>query len=427
MATDDKVKWMLTGAAVGAAGALAVSTLLYRKRLQEMEKYAVYGGKGYDHDAALIESGKDQMTLTGCISKLAHVALIVKDAKRSFEFYSKFFGLKQLHRPNFPSPGYWLWMGNVQLHLIQQDYADVEASHSSKAALGNVNHYAFDAHDFDEIERRLKLADASGELAKIGVSFGKNVCMDSASRTMIGQLFIKDPDGHYLEICQCRKMDDFIHHGEEADDKAAGLLASKYEEGYEVPSGIIAVALGMGWRECAGCHSEKDLEARVDGLRKCFETLAGKDGLLNLDEFERLLRRMGIKAYADFETNPATRKQLQAVIDKHDISGDGQIGFKEFARFVLATLGANESELDYRQAFHVVDRDGDGAISIDEMRLIMWGSGHRMNEKQIDECFKAGDKNRDGKITLEEFEGILKRGQFYKTLRTSSLHEDSRT
>lgn len=53
-------------------------------------------------------------------------------------------GLPLLHRPNFPAPGYWIWCGNVQLHLIQQAYAAEESAHSSLAKTGDVNHYAFE-------------------------------------------------------------------------------------------------------------------------------------------------------------------------------------------------------------------------------------------------------------------------------------------
>ena len=35
---------------------------------------------------------------------------------------------------------------------------------------------------------------------------------------------------------------------------------------------------------------------------------------------------------------------------------------------------------DYKDAFSLVDRDGDGMIQIGELRLVLWGAGYRLNE-----------------------------------------------
>ena len=80
--------------------------------------------------------------------------------------------------------------GNVQLHIIEQKYAENFSSawDKSGAATGNVPHYAYECHNFALLERRLREFDKSGKLARIGSSFAKNVCVDSHSRTMISQV-----------------------------------------------------------------------------------------------------------------------------------------------------------------------------------------------------------------------------------------------
>ena len=44
-----------------------------------------------------------------------HIARICSDAEKSKQFYADLLGATILNRPNFPSPGYWLWLGNTQV------------------------------------------------------------------------------------------------------------------------------------------------------------------------------------------------------------------------------------------------------------------------------------------------------------------------
>lgn len=64
-----------------------------------------------------------------------------------------------------------------------------------------------------------------------------------------------------LQFCECHAMADFIFNGQEASDKNAGLLAAKYEHGYRAEGGVLAMAIGMSWKEAAE-DDEAVFEAR---------------------------------------------------------------------------------------------------------------------------------------------------------------------
>jgi len=139
--------------------------------------------------------------LANVIHKTNHIALVVSDVGRSAEFYAKVIGLQQIRRPNFDRHGAWFTMGNVELHLIKGE----PLVHSGKDLI--VNHIAIETTDIDRVPEILTAA---------GVPFRQNVSvpkgsMDSGSgtnstnnsRKIVKQFFLRDPDGYYLEICDC--------------------------------------------------------------------------------------------------------------------------------------------------------------------------------------------------------------------------------
>lgn len=88
-------------------------------------------------------------TLHGLIQKVNHICRVVKDADVSVKFYQKIMGARLLNRPRFATNGFWLWLGNVQLHLIQSTLT-VVPDHSDAPA-GRVNHMSFDVFNIQVV------------------------------------------------------------------------------------------------------------------------------------------------------------------------------------------------------------------------------------------------------------------------------------
>ncbi len=62
---------------------------------------------------------KGDGAVQGIVAKIGHICRVVKDSEVSTKFYTSVIGCQPLNRPKFGSNGYWLWLGNTQLHLIQ--------------------------------------------------------------------------------------------------------------------------------------------------------------------------------------------------------------------------------------------------------------------------------------------------------------------
>ena len=115
------------------------------------------------------------------ILELNHVAIHVSDVARSCEFYSRVLRLESMTRPAFDFPGAWFRLGTQQeLHLIGRTNEPVEPRSRN-------NHFALMVDDIAEWEAHLN---------KVGANFRPpKLRPDGAS-----QIFIADPDGHYIEL-----------------------------------------------------------------------------------------------------------------------------------------------------------------------------------------------------------------------------------
>lgn len=115
------------------------------------------------------------------IHELNHTALHVSDVTRSCEFYARVLRLEPMARPAFDFPGAWFRLGTQQeLHLIGRTEEPVEPRSRN-------NHFALRVDDIQAWERHLK---------SVGTDFRPpKLRPDGAT-----QIFLADPDGHYIEL-----------------------------------------------------------------------------------------------------------------------------------------------------------------------------------------------------------------------------------
>jgi glyoxylase I family protein len=118
------------------------------------------------------------MTKLG-IRRLDHASVRISDLARSRAFYEDILGLETTPRPDLGMPGAWYEVGGAQLHLIQQQkmFDDIDPTDP---------HIAFAVESVEAVK---------GMLEARGIRylhFGGP------------QLWIRDPDGNVVELCQPR-------------------------------------------------------------------------------------------------------------------------------------------------------------------------------------------------------------------------------
>lgn|SRR5690606_7698888 len=116
------------------------------------------------------------------VAQLNHVAIHVADVERSCAFYERALKLERLPRPAFTFPGAWYRLGHDQeLHIIGER-SEPTVSHNRG------NHYALLVDDIDAWEEHLRTQGIE--------HLPRRTRPDGAQ-----QIFLIDPDGHYIELC----------------------------------------------------------------------------------------------------------------------------------------------------------------------------------------------------------------------------------
>ena len=131
------------------------------------------------------------------------------------------------------------------------------------------------------------------------------------------------------------------------------------------------------------------------------------DGLIATNELRTVMRSLG--------QNP-TAAQLENMISEFDTDGDGAINYPEFLSMMARTMKNTDSEEEIREAFRVLDKDGDGLISAAELRQVMTDLGEILTDDEIEEMIKEADTNGDGQVNYEEFITLMTSKWYFNQL-----------
>ena len=122
------------------------------------------------------------MTMTN-IKDINHVALHVENVTISKDFYKNIMLFEELPRPDFDFDGAWFRLGTTQeLHLLGHRTLPIHSGSRS-------NHFALSTDCMDEWVEHL---------TKTGATFKPPKQRPDGVR----QVFITDPDGHNIELCE---------------------------------------------------------------------------------------------------------------------------------------------------------------------------------------------------------------------------------
>lgn len=116
-------------------------------------------------------------------TRLHHASFPVRDLERSRRFYAEALGLEEAPRPDLGFPGAWYRVGDGQIHLLATP-PGVEVGSPPPALNPMAAHTALAIADYDRVLAALKAR-------------GLEVLETSAA---IGQMWVRDPDGHILEL-----------------------------------------------------------------------------------------------------------------------------------------------------------------------------------------------------------------------------------
>ena len=124
----------------------------------------------------------------------------------------------------------------------------------------------------------------------------------------------------------------------------------------------------------------------------------GKDGKITLLELANVMRSLNMDP---------TEEELKEMIDEVDLDGNGEIDFEEFVTLMNRRSKETDTEEVIINAFKVFDIEGNGLLSITDMRHIMINMTENVNEDELDEILINADTDGDGFVKYEEFIRML--------------------
>ena len=318
-------------------------------------------------------------TVKGLVSKVGHICRVVRDSEKSMQFYTNIIGANLLNRPNFPTNGYWLWLGNLQLHLIESDLS-IAPDHPEGGT--RVNHISFDCYDFDAVVERLKIA---------GIKYNR-VFVPLGDGQGINQVFFQDPDLHWIEMCDCQRFNDFIYG--EYDTDRAEQLRKAYLEGIEPKGTFIGSLVFM-------LMAQNGIKGTKSPLVELFNKYSGGDGVLSLDDLGTILSRFAGKPDA------ADKAAITTMLKKMDHDSDSGVTLEEFHKYLTIEVldFPDQAEL-LEVVFSALDKNQSGSITATEFSENMKCIDPLLTDDKITELFTSVDKNNDRVVTKDEF-GII--------------------
>lgn len=87
-------------------------------------------------------------------------------------------------------------------------------------------------------------------------------------------------------------------------------------------------------------------------------------------------------------------------IDLSCIPGSGAIDFQEFLVSFQETVSPPSSD-ELSSTFAMMDQNGDGFLTKDEIKAGLMQVGEPMSDETVDEMLRVADKNNDGKVSYQ--------------------------
>lgn len=141
-------------------------------------------------------------------------------------------------------------------------------------------------------------------------------------------------------------------------------------------------------------------EQDIQHLKDIFVSMdADQNGVLSLAELKQGFEMSGIKA----------AEGLKGLMDSIDANGSGQIDYTEFLAATMDKRQYQKENICW-SAFRAFDRDGDGAISRQELSDVL-ASGELkefMGSQALERIMKDCDKNGDDRVDWEEFVTMMR-------------------
>ena len=154
----------------------------------------------------------------------------------------------------------------------------------------------------------------------------------------------------------------------------------------------------------------------IKEFKEAFEMFdADQSGTIDTQELGTVLKQLG---------QNISQAEIEEMIKEVDEDGSGEIEFDEFLQ--LMGMKVNATELEFMEAFKVLDRDGRQTIGVKDVIIACSTIGEKIDRKTALAIIQLVSKNQKEVINYEEFLELmmmLPKPEKLKTLEEQKFHE----
>ncbi|XP_060568172.1 uncharacterized protein LOC132726811 [Ruditapes philippinarum] len=154
-------------------------------------------------------------------------------------------------------------------------------------------------------------------------------------------------------------------------------------------------------------RKQQKKKANENDIRKLFQNFdKNNDGEVSISELVMGLQVLG---------NNPTKPEIDALLKDMGVKAGQKIKFDQFKKCVekyydSEDLGPEAESDRLDRAFKVFDKNGDGSIDREELKVVLTSIGDKMTNDEVESMFREADKNNNGKIDLKEFKRMFLKG-----------------
>ncbi|XP_044536991.1 calcium-binding protein 2 [Gracilinanus agilis] len=183
-----------------------------------------------------------------------------------------------------------------------------------------------------------------------------------------------------------------------------GVASESQAQAYSVLNRLVGPACIFLRPSIAATQIDRELRPEeIEELQTAFQEFdRDRDGYIGYRELGACMRTLGYMP-----------TEMELIEISQQISG-GKVDFEDFVELMGPKMLAETADMigvrELRDAFREFDTNGDGQISLGELRAALKALlGERLSQREVDEILHDIDLNGDGLVDFEEFVRMMSR------------------
>ena len=137
---------------------------------------------------------------------------------------------------------------------------------------------------------------------------------------------------------------------------------------------------------------------QIEEYREAFN-LFDKDnnGSISASELATVMKSLGLSP---------SETEITDLMNEIDQDGNHEIDFEEFLTLMARQTDTRDSAQEIIEAFKVFDKNGDGYISLSELKQVFNSIGEKLSDEELEAMFNEVS-NGSGRISIADFASLL--------------------